>query len=128
SRLALSPWGVAQAYRLLGEARPDVLAVMADNAARGTLAELPASKALAGVSTKTGTVRDAASRPQFGWIAAVDADLVVVAVRPGKMPRHFASEVASAMARARQQAGLEAARVQVLGLVPVNDVEAQCPG
>lgn len=128
STLALSPWGMAQAYRLLAEARPDVLATMADNAVLGTLAELAASKALAGVSTKTGTVRDAASRPQFGWIAAVDEDLVVVAVRPGKMPRHFADEVAEARARVRRQAGLEAARVQVLGLVPVDDVEARCPG
>ncbi|QSQ11414.1 SpoIID/LytB domain-containing protein [Myxococcus landrumensis] len=128
STLALSPWGMAQAYRLLAEARPDVLALLADNAARGTLAELPASKALAGVSTKTGTVRDAASRPQYGWIAAVDGDLVVVAVRPGKMPRQFAEEIPEAMARARKQAGLEAARVQVLGLVSSREVEARCSG
>lgn len=128
STLALSPWGMAQAYRLLAEARPDVVALLADNAARGTLAELPASKALVGVATKTGTVRDAASRPQYGWIAAVDADLVVVAVRPGKMPRQFAEEIPAALAKARKQAGVEAARVQVLGLVPARDVEARCSG
>ncbi|AKF79398.1 hypothetical protein MFUL124B02_03265 [Myxococcus fulvus 124B02] len=128
STLSLSPWGLAQAYRLLAEARPDVLALLADNADRGTLAELPASKALSGVATKTGTVRDAASRPQYGWIAAVDGDLVVVAVRPGKMPRQFAEEIPAALARARKQAGVEAARVQVLGLVPAREVEARCPG
>ncbi|NVJ15775.1 SpoIID/LytB domain-containing protein [Myxococcus sp. AM010] len=128
STRALSPWGVAQAYRLLAEARPEVVALLADNAARGTLAELPASKSLAGVATKTGTVRDAASRPQFGWIAAVDADLVAVVVRPGAMPRQFADEVPKALARARKQAGLEAARVQVLGLLPAGDVEARCAG
>lgn len=128
STLALSPWGMAQAYRLLAEARPDVLALLADNVARGTLSELPASKALMGVATKTGTVRDAASRPQYGWIAAVDADLVVVAVRPGKMPRHFAQEIPELLFRVRRQHGLEAARVQVLGLLPAKDVEAQCPG
>ncbi|TQF15236.1 hypothetical protein FJV41_14690 [Myxococcus llanfairpwllgwyngyllgogerychwyrndrobwllllantysiliogogogochensis] len=128
STLALSAWGMAQAYRLLAEARPDVVALLADNAARGTLAELPASKALVGVATKTGTVRDAASRPQYGWIAAVDGDLVVVAVRPGKMPRQFAEEIPAALAKARKQAGVEAARVQVLGLVPVREVEARCAG
>ena len=128
STLALSPWGMAQAYRLLAEARPDVVGVLGDNAARGTLAELPASKALAGVATKTGTVRDAASRPRFGWIAAVDADVVLVAVRPGKMPRHFVEEVPATLARVRRQAGLEAARVQVLGLVSSRDVEARCAG
>lgn len=128
STLALSPWGMAQAYRLLAEARPDVVGLLADNAARGTLAELPASKALVGVATKTGTVRDAASRPQYGWIAAVDGDLVVVAVRPGKMPRQFAEEIPAALAKARKQAGVEAARVQVLGLVPAREVEARCAG
>ncbi len=128
STLAVSPWGVAQAYRLLAEARPDVVALLADNAALGTLSELPASLALSGVATKTGTVRDAASRPQFGWIAAVDADLVVVVMRPGAMPRQFADEVPRLLARARKQAGLEATRVQVLGLLPAEEVEARCPG
>ncbi len=128
STLMLSPWGVAQAYRLLAEARPELLAWMADNAARGTLADLPASKAFEGVATKTGTVRDAASRPQLGWIVAVDADFVVVAVRPGKMPRAFADEVPAVLARMRKRGGLEAARVQVLGLVPSDDVEAHCRG
>lgn len=128
STLTMSPWGLAQAYRLLAEGRPDVLAWMADNAARGTLADLPASKAYAGVATKTGTVRDAASRPQLGWIVAVDADFVVVAVRPGRMPRAFADEVPAVLARMRKRGGLEAARVQVLGLVPSDDVEAHCRG
>lgn len=128
STLTLSPWGLAQAYRLLAEARPELLAWMEDNAARGTLAGLPASKAYAGVATKTGTVRDAASRPRLGWIVAVDADFVVVAVRPGKMPRAFASEVPAVLSRMRERGGLEAARVQVLGLVPPADVEARCRG
>ncbi|RKH10632.1 hypothetical protein D7X74_27070 [Corallococcus sp. CA047B] len=125
----LSPWGMAQAYRLLAEARPDVLALLTGNVEEGTLSGLSTSKALKGVATKTGTVRDAASRPQFGWIAAVDADLVVVAVRPGKMPRHFADEIPALLARVRKQtAGLESAHVQVLGLLPSASVEARCAG
>ncbi|QRN93393.1 hypothetical protein JRI60_29880 [Archangium violaceum] len=127
--LRLSPWGLAQAYRLLAEARPDVLAVMADNAARGTLSELPASKDYAGVATKTGTVRDADSRPRLGWIVAVDEDLVAVVARPGKMPRAFADEVPEVLAKVRKKrSGLEAARVQVLGLVPPESLEARCQG
>ena len=125
----LSPWGMAQAYRLLAEGRPEVLALLTGNVEEGTLSGLSTSKALKGVATKTGTVRDAASRPQFGWIAAVDEDLVVVAVRPGKMPRHFVDEVPALLARVRKQAaGLEAARVQVLGLLPSASVEARCAG
>ncbi|MHA7627646.1 hypothetical protein [Corallococcus sp. M7] len=124
----LSPWGMAQAYRLLAEARPDVLALLTGNVDEGTLSGLSTSKALKGVATKTGTVRDAASRPQFGWIAAVDADLVAVIVRPGKMPRHFVDELPALLARVRRQAGLDAARVQVLGLLPSATVEARCAG
>ncbi|WP_375742963.1 hypothetical protein NR800_30675 [Corallococcus interemptor] len=124
----LSPWGMAQAYRLLAEARPDVLALLTGNVDEGTLSGLSTSRALKGVATKTGTVRDAASRPQFGWIAAVDADLVAVIMRPGKMPRHFVDELPALLARVRRQAGLDAARVQVLGLLPSTTVEARCAG
>lgn len=129
STLRLSPWGLAQAYRLLAEARPDLMAVLADNAARGTLSELPASRAYAGVATKTGTVRDADSRPRLGWIVAVDADVVAVVARPGQMPRAFADEVPEILKKVRgKRGGLEAARVQVLGLVQPEVVEAQCRG
>lgn len=128
STLALSPWGMAQAYRLLAEARPDLIDWMKDNATRGTLSELPASSAYAGVATKTGTVRDAASRPQYGWIVAVDADVVAVVMRPGKMPRSFAAEVPRVLARVRQRPGLSAAKVQVLGLASTSEVEAACRG
>lgn len=129
STLRLSPWGMAQAWRLLAEARPDLMTVLTDNAARGTLSELPASKDYAGVATKTGTVRDADSRPVLGWIVAVDADLVAVVVRPGKMPRAFANEVPEVLARVRgKRGGLEAARVQVLGLLPPEVPEVRCPG
>ncbi len=129
SSLHLSAWGLAQAYRLLAEARPDVLEVLGDSAARGTLAGLPVSGALGGVAAKTGTVRDAESRPVLGWLVAVDADVVVVLARPGRMPRAFAQEVPDVLARVRRmRAGLEAARVQVLGLVAPDVLEARCRG
>jgi hypothetical protein len=128
STLALSPWGMAQAYRLLAEARPELIELMRDNASQGTLSELPVSAAYAGVATKTGTVRDAASRPQYGWIVAVDADVIAVVMRPGKMPRSFAGEVPRVLAQVRQRAGLEAAQVQALGLAQVSEVEASCRG
>jgi hypothetical protein len=74
-------------------------------------------------------VRDADSRPRLGWIVAVDADLVAVVARPGKMPRSFADEVPEVLAKVREKrGGLEAARVQVLGLVPPGVVEARCRG
>jgi hypothetical protein len=125
--LRISPLGLAQAYRLLAEARPDLLAVLARNAAEGTLAALPASDALAGVALKTGTVLDAGARPRLGLVAAVDADLVLVMTRRGKIPRAFAGEVAAALRRARQPAR-EAARVQVFGLLAPEDVEGRCAG
>jgi len=127
--LRLSPWGLAQAYRLLAEAKPDVLAVLAGNAVRGTLSGLPASKALEGVATKTGTVRDEASRPRLGWIVAVDEDVVAVVARAERMPRDFAGEVSKVLEKVRRKrARVEVAREQVLGQVPSGEVEARCRG
>jgi hypothetical protein len=125
--LRISPLGLAQAYRLLAEARPDLLDVLSRNAREGTLARLPRSDALAGVAAKTGTVLDAEANPRLGWIVAVDRDLVVVMARAGRTPRAFASSFAEALERARTPAG-GAARVQVLGLVEAFDVTGQCEG
>lgn len=126
--LELSPLALAQAYRLLAESRPDVVEAMKENAAKGTLSGLgEASAALAGVATKTGTVRDVGSRPSLGWIVAVDEDRVAVMLRTGKMPRSFAGEFQAALERARAIAGQKAAKVQVLGLLPPEDVQARCP-
>ncbi|MBF5046079.1 SpoIID/LytB domain-containing protein [Simulacricoccus sp. 17bor-14] len=127
--LRLSPWGLAQAYRLLAEARPELVSLLRDNAVRGTLAGLPVSAQLSGVATKTGTVRDAASRPRLGWIVAVDEDVVAVLARPGLMPRDFAQEVPRLLARVRaRRPGLGAAQVQVLGLLPPEAPELRCRG
>ena len=125
--LRISPLGLAQAYRLLGEARPDLLEVLARNARDGTLSGLAASDALAGVAAKTGTVLDAEARPRLGIIAAVDADLVVVMVRSGRIPRTFAGELAAVLRKARQPAR-EPARVQVFGLLAPDQVEGRCAG
>jgi hypothetical protein len=55
--------------------------------------------------------------------------VVVVLARPGRMPRAFAQEVSDVLARVRRmRAGLEAARVQVLGLLSAPTVEARCAG
>jgi hypothetical protein len=126
--LALSPLAIAQAYRLLAEARPELLATMAETASHGTLSKLPDSGAFAGVALKTGTVRDSESRPRLGWIVAVDGDRVAVMVRTGKMPRHFLGEFRAGFEKVRAKPGRRAARVQVLGLMDPGDVEARCGG
>jgi hypothetical protein len=126
--LTLSPWAVAQAYRLLAEARPDLIALLEDNSRTGTLAGLPGAERLAAVATKTGTVRDASGRTRVGWIAAIDRDFVAVQVRAGRMPRSFLPDLLELLDRTRALPGTDAARVQVLGLVPKDSVEASCPG
>ena len=125
--LRISALGLASAYRLLGEARPDLVDLLSRNAREGTLSGLPASAALAGVAAKTGTVLDAAANPRLGWIAAVDRDVVVVMARAGRTPRAFASELASALERARRPAH-GAARVQTFGLVEPGGVTGRCAG
>jgi len=125
--LRIPPLGLAHAYRLLAEARPDLMDVLSRNAREGTLSGLAASEALAGVAAKTGTVLDAGASPRLGLVVAVTADLVVVAVRAGRPPRSFAVDVAGTLARAGTPAR-GAARVQVLGLLPPEEVEGRCAG
>jgi hypothetical protein len=125
--LRIPPVGLAHAYRLLAEARPDLLDVLSRNAREGTLAHLPVSDALRGVALKTGTVLDAEARPRLGLIVAVTPDLVLVMVRAGRIPRTFAAEVAERLQREGTPAA-GAARVQVLGLLPAGAVEGRCAG
>ncbi|HSN91721.1 MAG TPA: hypothetical protein VLS93_10870, partial [Anaeromyxobacteraceae bacterium] len=119
--------GLAHAYRLLAESRPDLVDVLSRNAREGTLSGLRSSGSLAGVAVKTGSVFDAKGRPRLGWIAAVDEDVVLVMARAGRTPRSFADQAAAALAAARTPAG-GAARVQVLGLVATGEVTASCEG
>ncbi len=128
ARLTLSPLSLAAAYLLLAEARPDVVDLLRANAAQGTLSDLPASAELRGFATKTGTVRDARLRPVLGWIVAVDADVVAVMARRGKMPRAFAGELARALAPYRAVRANGAVSVQTFGLLAPQSVEARCPG
>jgi hypothetical protein len=125
--LRMAPLAVAEAYRILAEARPDLVDVLSRNAREGTLSGLGASAALDGVPLKTGTVLDAAASPRLGWIVAVDRDVVVVMTRAGRTPRSFASALADALRRARTPAR-EPARVQVFGLVGPERVEGRCSG
>lgn len=119
--------GLAEAYRLLAEARPDLVDVLSRNAREGTLSGLGASRRLAGVALKTGTVFTPDAAPRLGWIAAVDRDVVVVMARAGRAPRTFAAELAEALERARG-AAVGSARVQVFGLLPLEGPVARCAG
>jgi len=125
--LRIPPLGLAHAYRLLAESRPDLVDVLSRNAREGTLSGLPASEPLAGVSLKTGTVLDSEARPRLGLIVALTPDLVLVMTRAGRTPRTFAGEVAAALEGARTAAA-GAARVQVLGLLSPQQIEGRCPG
>jgi hypothetical protein len=126
--LTLSPWAMAQAYRALADARPELMKLLRRNAEEGTLAGLAASQALSAWATKTGTVRDSQSRPLVGWIVAVSDELVVVKTGKDRMPRQLADELVVDLARARRLVGQKQAHVQVFGLVPAWQVEAACAG
>jgi hypothetical protein len=119
--------GLAEAYRLLGEARPELVDLLSRNSREGTLAGLAASRRLTGVALKTGTVLTPDASPRLGWIAAIDRDVVAVMVRTGRAPRSFAGELADALDEARVAAS-GAAHVQVLGLLPREAPVARCAG
>jgi hypothetical protein len=124
--LRFTALGLAGAYRLLAEARPDLVDLLSRSASEGTLCGLEASAALSGVAVKTGAVLDSAARPRLGWLAALDRDVVVVMARAGRTPRALGGELLRVLATARAD-GLGAARVQVFGLLAPGDVTARCP-
>ncbi|MFT3916141.1 MAG: SpoIID/LytB domain-containing protein [Anaeromyxobacteraceae bacterium] len=121
----ISALGLAGAYRLLADARPDLVDVRSRDAGAGTPAGLDAAPALEGAALETGTVLDGAGNPRLGWIVAVDADVVLVLARAGRTPRSLAGEAARALRAARGPAR-GAARVQVFGLVEAMGVRARC--
>jgi hypothetical protein len=128
STLSLSPLSLAGAYRLLAEARPDLIALMRRNANEGTLAKLPQSEQLAQLATKTGTVRDGASRPLAGWLVGVVNDFVMVTVVPGRAPRQFPEEFMRLVDRANRLAARGPVEVQVFSLVSPGQVDVRCQG
>lgn len=126
STLSLSPLALAAAYRLLGEARPDLLTLMRRNGREGTLAKLPQSERLAQVATKTGTVRDGASRPLAGWLVGVTDDFVLVQVVPGRAPRQFSEDFLALVERARRLPARDPVEVQVFSLLTPSQVDVRC--
>jgi hypothetical protein len=126
STLSLSPLAIAAAYRLLGEARPDLLAVMRRNAAEGTMAHLPESSRLSKVALKTGTVRDGSSRVAAGWLVGVTDDVVVVMLSPGEAPKQFAKAFADVLDQTRRLIAVDAVSVQTFALVTPSAVDLRC--
>lgn len=126
STLALSPLAMAAAYRLLAEARPDVIAMMRRNGKEGTLAKLPDSEKLAQLGTKTGTVRDGASRPLAGWLVGVTDDVVIVQAVPGRAPRQFTGDFLALVERAKGFKARDAVEVQVFSLLTPAQLDLRC--
>lgn len=126
STLSLSPLGLAAAYRLLADARPDVITMMKRNGKEGTLAKLPESEALSKVGTKTGTVRDGASRPLAGWLVGITEQVVIVQVVPGRAPRQFAGDFVKLVEKASQLWARDAVEVQVFSLLTPSQVDVRC--
>lgn len=98
----ISPFELAQAYRVLAEADRALVDRMRANTTEGTLANL-GLEGLEG-ATKTGTVRDSTSTPRLGWIAYVGDDLVVVLARANRAPRMFAEELLDEVRKHPQRA------------------------
>ncbi len=127
SNLTISPLGLAEAYRILAQARPEVIEILQKNISSGTLAGIPKAKTLQGLAIKTGTVRNAESQPVIGWMVAVDTDWVLVMAQKNRQPRDFVVEFSRTIIRARNQSGARAAKVQVFALAE-GSIYARCPG
>jgi hypothetical protein len=126
STLSLSPLGLAAAYRLLAEARPDVIKLLQRNVTEGTLSNLADSARLAGVATKTGTVRDGASRPLVGWIVGVLDDVVIVQATSGKAPRQVTDRFVVLVEQSRRLVARDGVEVQLFSLLTPSQIDLRC--
>ncbi len=122
--LALSPWSIAQAYRLLAETRPKIIDALRATATVGTLAGFDLKNA----ALKSGTVRDPQNNVQLGWIVAITADHVLVMARRGRMPRAFAEELSTRLASVQKRELEGPAQVQTFALLELSDVTVSCDG
>ena len=127
--LTISPRGLAESWRLLMLSTPPAgaLDVRTSLRERGTLAGVDHVDGLAGMSAKTGTVRDGQSRPVLGLLVAADDELTIVRVRQGAQARALVDDVVAAR---RRHAGRhqQPVSVQVFGLVPEAGIAASCAG
>ncbi|MCC7072725.1 MAG: hypothetical protein IT383_15465 [Deltaproteobacteria bacterium] len=121
--LRVSARGLAQGYRALSWARPDVVALLTRNADEGTL---KGRAELRGIAAKTGTVRGLGSAPDLGWLVALSDDVVVVRARAGVTPQALVDDVARVLEELPRAA--RTARVQTFGLLPPDEVRARCEG
>ncbi len=128
STVRMSPLAMAELWRVLMLAdAPQGLDVRRALQKLGTLDGADDVAELAGMSTKTGTVRDSASRPVLGILVAADDELVVIRTRRGVAGRGASADVAAAVKRHRHRRH-HGVSVQVFGLVPADDVVARCAG
>lgn len=125
--LTLSPLALASAYRVLAEARPDVLQLLRENFERGTLKSTACPQALLGWAFKTGTVRDDVGGITVGWLAGGNDDFIAVIASADRVPSSLLSELSAAVGALAPKPHAKAS-VQVLGLVAEELVEARCAG
>lgn len=131
----LSPREAVRLYAWIARRAPFVIEALTKTPVEGTLASAPDAAWFAerGIALKTGTLRDASSKPLHGWIVAVGAPDESGA--PAFLAALHATAVAPAALLPELRRRLEAAdvasnvvaRVQILGLAPFTTIGLACP-
>jgi len=121
SALTITPRGLAFAYAVLLDVDPGMADLLRDSRT------LPQGSPLTGTPAKTGSVRDALSRPLLGWLVVATDDVIIVRAKPGVGGAALGPDV-EAMRAAHRGRHLTPASVQVFGLVVPEAVEVECYG
>lgn len=130
----MSALQVAQMFRWISRHHPEVIETLKKTSRQGTLMGFPASKWFSenSISLKSGTVRDALSQPIIGWVAAISNEKsdnepawIAVYFRKGKAPREILWELKEHL-KPLVALKAERQRVQILGLVPENQIQIHC--
>lgn len=126
---------VLAVYQWLDLTSPDIIDVLRDTPLSGTIARAPDAQWFVRnqIALKTGSVRSSTGEPIHSWIVALGprnqegvSSFRAVIHGEGRATTHLLPELRRLLARRLWQQS-NAAKVQVLGLVPLTDLRFSCP-
>lgn len=133
-KIELTPREILQLYLQLNSDAPDIIDALGETVRTGTLANRPDSPWFIeqGLYMKTGTIRDISSQPMLGWIVVMKREplartpsWIAVYYKKGKAPVEMLGGLRQLL-QAYVGTQAEKVRVQILGLVPQQQIRIQC--
>jgi hypothetical protein len=125
--IELSARELAKIYFDLQKNHKEIVEALYETPVNGTLSGLPDSEWFRKnkIALKSGTTRDSLNRPVIGWIAAVTPVWIAIQFKVARSPMEFLGGFRDHL-KTWGNLSAESAEVQILGLVPENQIELRC--